>query len=149
MLPTVATLVDTGAWYALADTSDRHHRHARVFYLDNIATGRLLTTDLILAETLSLLTGHLGRAAAQTFWGRLRQVPVHVLAPVDADLEAAWRIGQAYPDQTFSFVDCVSFAIMERLGITDVFAFDTRFLVYRFGVRRERAFRRLPARVSY
>jgi predicted nucleic acid-binding protein len=60
------------------------------------------------------------------------------------DLEAAWHIAQAFPDQPFSFVDCTSFAIMERLGILDAFAFDTHFLVYRFGPDRQRALRRFP-----
>jgi hypothetical protein len=31
---------------------------------------------------------------------------------------------------------------MERLGIDEAFAFDTHFLVYRFGPRRHRAIRR-------
>jgi predicted nucleic acid-binding protein len=33
---------------------------------------------------------------------------------------------------------------MERLGIDEAFAFDSHFLVYRFGPRRQRAIRRLP-----
>lgn len=33
---------------------------------------------------------------------------------------------------------------MERLGINDAFAFDSHFLVYRFGTGRQRAFRRFP-----
>jgi predicted nucleic acid-binding protein len=65
--------------------------------------------------------------------------------PEPVDLEAAWRIAQAYPDQAFSFVDCLSFALMERLGIEEVFAFDAHFLVYRFGPGRRRGFRRVPA----
>jgi len=30
-----------------------------------------------------------------------------------------------YRDKTFSFTDCSSFALMERIGITEVFAFDS------------------------
>ena len=65
-----------------------------------------------------------------------------VLDPVD--LEAAWRIAEAFADQTFSFTDCTSFAIMERLGVADAFAFDRHFLIYRFGPRRDRAFHCWP-----
>lgn len=60
------------------------------------------------------------------------------------DLEAAWRILQGFADQDFSFVDCTSFALMERLGIVDAFAFDDHFLVYRFGADRQYSFRRHP-----
>lgn len=104
-----------------------------------------MTTDLIVAETWTLLCAHLGRAAALTFWETLRitRIPIMTLDPVD--LEAAWRIAQAFPDQAFSFTDCTSFALMERLGVLEAFAFDAHFLVYRFGSRRERAFARWPA----
>jgi uncharacterized protein len=137
-------LVDTGAWYAVADRSDRHHEKARRFFLSEAPRGRLLTTDPIVAETWALLNAHLGRAAALKFWEALRstRIPIVVLEP--ADLEAAWRIVEAFPDQTFSFTHCTSFAIMERLGVHQAFAFDRHFLTYRFGLRRERAFRRWP-----
>jgi predicted nucleic acid-binding protein len=137
-------LVDTGAWYAVADRSDRHHQKARRFYLSEAGRGRLLTTDLIVAETWTLISAHLGRPAALTFWSTLRATRVPILALDPVDLEAAWRIAEAFPDQTFSFTDCTSFAIMERLGVPDAFAFDRHFLVYRFGPRRDRAFQRWP-----
>jgi predicted nucleic acid-binding protein len=137
-------IVDTGAWYALADVSDRHHEEARLFYLAHAPLGRFVTTDLIVAETWTLICSHLDRSAAVTFWDTLRvtRTPVLTLEPVD--LESAWRIVQGCPDQTFSFVDCTSFALMERLGIGDAFAFDAHFLVYRSGPRRDRAWRRFP-----
>jgi predicted nucleic acid-binding protein len=137
-------LVDTGAWYALADTSDRHHQEARGFYAQRAGLTPFLTTDLIMAEALALMHAHLGRPAALTFWGSIRETRVSILTPEPADLEAAWYIAQAYPDQAFSFVDCATFALMERLGIDEVFAFDAHFLVYRFGPGRRRGFRRLP-----
>jgi uncharacterized protein len=57
-----------------------------------------------------------------------------------SDLDAAWRIGEVFPDQDFSMVDRTSFAAMERLGMTRVATFDERFSIYRYGSRRERAF---------
>ena len=137
-------MVDTGAWYAVADRSDRHHLAGRRFYLEQAPLASLVTTDLVVAETWTLLSAHLGRTAALTFWQTLRdtRTPIVTIDPVD--LESAWHIVQAFPDQTFSFVDCTTFAVMQRLGIDEVFAFDQHFLVYRYGTKRQQAFRRLP-----
>lgn len=140
----MSILVDTGAWYALADTADRHHLEARRFYTQRIPRDTLVTTDLIIAETWSLLHAHLGRRQALEFWGALRDTQIAILNALAVDVEAAWRIIQAFPDQTFSFVDCATFAMMERVGIRDAFAFDSHFLVYRYGPDRQRALRRCP-----
>ena len=143
--PFAATMiVDTGAWYAVADASDRHHRVARQFYLEQAPLGAFVTTDLIVAETWALLTAHLGRPAALTFWATLRDTRTPIVTLDAVDLEAAWHIVQTFPDQTFSFVDCTTFAVMQRLGIDEAFAFDSHFLVYRYGTPRQRALRRYP-----
>ena len=141
----MSTFVDTGAWYAVADRSDRHHVAAARFYAERAPVRDLATSDLVVSETWTLLVAHLGRPAALTFWETLRDLQVPILTLDPADLEAAWRIAQAFPDQDFSFTDCTSFALMERRGIEDVFAFDAHFLVYRYGAGRRRAFRRHPA----
>ena len=141
----MSMLVDTGAWYAIADASDRLHERARKFYAEHAGETAFVTTDLILAETMALVTAHLGRSAARTFWGTLRETRIPLLTLEPIDLEAAWHIGHALPDQDFSFVDCTSFAVMERLGIHEAFSFDTHFLVYRFGPNRQKAFRRFPS----
>ncbi len=140
----MSILVDTGAWYAVADGSDRHHDTARRFYAEHAGRTPLVTTDLILAETWTLLTSHLGRQAGLTFWETLRETRTPILTAEQTDLEAAWRIVQAYPDQSFSLVDSTTFAIMERFGISEAFSFDSHFLIYRFGPSHQRAFHRLP-----
>jgi predicted nucleic acid-binding protein len=137
-------IVDTGAWYAIADASDRHHEAASRFYLAQAPEGRFVTTDVIVAESWALISGRLGRLAALTFWETLRETRTPVLTIEASDLESAWHIVHAFPDQTFSFVDCTTFALMARLGVDDAFAFDAHFLVYRFGPGRLRAFRRFP-----
>jgi len=77
-------------------------------------------------------------------WDTLRETRIPIPTADSIDLEAAWRIAQACSDQSFSFVDCVTFAMMERQGLHEAFAFDAHCLVYRFGPARQRAFRRLP-----
>ena len=140
----MSIFVDTGAWYAVVDRSDRHHADAAQHYLSQAGQHRFVTSDLVLAETWSLVASHLGRAEAIRFWEGLRETRTPVLTVEPADLEAAWRIAQAFPDQDFSLTDCTSFALMERLGIVDAFAFDAHFLVYRHGAGRQHAFRRQP-----
>jgi uncharacterized protein len=140
----VSILVDTGAWYAITDTADRHHKQASRFFLDQAPKTSLMTTDLILSETFTLLCSHLGRYSAITFWETLRDTRTPILTIDQVDLEAAWRIIQAFPDQTFSFVDCSTFVLMERLGINEAFTFDTHFLTYRYGPKGQRAFSCFP-----
>jgi predicted nucleic acid-binding protein len=43
-------------------------------------------------------------------------------------------------EQSFSLVDRTSFAMMERLGISKIIAFDDDFVIYRFGPDRRQAF---------
>ena len=141
----MVTLVDTGAWYALADESDRHHRAAREYYETAADHQGLVTTDLIVGETFALLSSHLGRQGALAFWAGLREAQIPVLPITVQEIEAAWHVAQAFSDQSFSFVDCTTFALMERLGVRDAFAFDSHFLVYRYGAPREQSFLRHPA----
>ena len=70
----------------------------------------------------------------------MRQGGARVEFVTPADLEAAWAIGEAFPDQEFSIVDRTSFAAMERLGLSRVASFDDDFAVYRYGRGRTKAF---------
>ncbi|MFQ5521325.1 MAG: hypothetical protein ACE5FK_08005 [Candidatus Methylomirabilia bacterium] len=61
--------------------------------------------------------------ATRTFWGTLRETRIPILTVGRGDLEAAWHIVQAFAEQVFSFVDSTTFALMERRGIHEAFAF--------------------------
>lgn len=133
----MSLFVDTSAWYAAADRSDRSNARAKRVLSRR---ERLLTTDHVLVESWLLLRHRLHRQAAEQFWGRLRS-GVAALEPVTAaDLEAAWAIGRDFPDQDFSIADRTSFAVMRRLGIRRVATFDDDFAVYRYGRERKQAF---------
>lgn len=44
-----------------------------------------------------------------------------------ADVAAAWAVFRKFADKDWSFTDCVSKVVMERLGLTSAFAFDQHF----------------------
>jgi predicted nucleic acid-binding protein len=133
----LSRFVDSSAWYAAADEGDLSNARAR----EILAAGEpLVTTDHVLVETWLLLHHRLGRAAAERFWEGLRAGAAAIELVLAADLEAAWAIGEAFPDQDFSITDRTSFAVMERLGVHRVASFDDDFAVYRFGRDRKKAF---------
>ena len=99
-----------------------------------------MTSDHVLVETWLLLARRLGRHAAERYWESPRAGAVLVEPVSAADLEVAFAIGEAFPDQDFSIVDRTSFAVMQRLGVHRAATFDAHFAVFRFGRGRSRAF---------
>jgi len=129
--------VDTSAFYAAVDRSDREYARAGVL----LATPEpLVTTDHVLVETWLLIQRRMGSVVADTFWEGVHAGGTQVELIERADLNAARRIALTYPNHRFSIVDRTSFAAMERLGLTRVISFDADFSIYRYGPRRDRAF---------
>ena len=96
--------VDTGAWFAAAVPSDPNHPAASRWLAGN--NEPLLTTDYVVAETLTLLRAR----------GEITRALLH-----------AWKIFKRFDDKDWSFTDCTSKAVIERLGVTRAFAFDHHF----------------------
>lgn len=121
-------LVDTSAVYALIDRDDTYHRKA-VSLLRSLPRRGLnpLLTNFIVAESHALLLSRLGAEVARDWL--LRQIwPVERVTHQDE--AGAREIIQRYTDKTFSYTDATSFAVMERLGIQEAFAFDPHFRQY-------------------
>jgi predicted nucleic acid-binding protein len=133
----LSIFVDSSVWFALANARDQFNSRAKSIIRRE---KEHVTTDHIVVETWLLLNSRFHRHAADTFWERIRHGPVHVEHITPADMEAAWAVGEAFPDQAFSVVDRTSFAVMERLGLTRAASFDVDFAVYRYGRNRDRAF---------
>lgn len=129
--------VDSSAFYAAADSSDRSHESTTQV----LGAGEpLVTSDQVLAESWLLLRHRLGRPAANAFWEAIRAGASTVEHVGPADLEVAWMIAQEFEHQDFSLVDMTSFAVMQRIGVLRAATLDDDFAIFRFGRRRERAF---------
>ena len=133
----MSVFVDTSVWFSAVAKGDRSNELAKSI-LQSVS-GHVMT-DHVLAETWVLLKSRFNRAVAETFWETIRHSAVRVEPVTSADLEAAWSIGIAFPDQDFSLVDRTSFAVMERLGITKAASFDEDFAIFRYGRARDKAF---------
>jgi predicted nucleic acid-binding protein len=124
--------VDTGAFFAIENEQDRHHPEALDARDALMSRGeRLLTSDYILDEVYTLIRMRVSHRAAVDFGESIRASRFFRIEPVTtADFEAAWRIFRRYDDKPFSFTDCTSFALMERLKIGGAFAFDRNYREY-------------------
>jgi uncharacterized protein len=133
----LSVFVDSSVWFASVVARDRNNARAKSVLK---AVTEHVTTDHVVVETWLPLNSRYHRQGAERFWDGIRRGSVRVEIATAVDLEAAWAIGEALPDQSFSIVDRTSFAVMERMGITQVATFDQDFAVYRFGRNRDRAF---------
>ena len=120
--------IDTSAFIALRDLKDENYRKAQTF-LQEIKKKRLMlfTTNFIFDEVYTYFRKF--HEVAVEIGEYIRNNPAvityHRISAEDEN--RAWEIAKTYTDKIFSFTDCTSFAICERLGIKDVFAFDDHF----------------------
>jgi hypothetical protein len=123
-----AVFVDTSAFYALADAADQNHRRARTI-LRSLSRARrpLVTSTYVLNEAVTLVRYRLGHAAAVTLGSTLIASRWCRLIDIGEDLRrAGWEIFVKHADQSFSFTDCTSFALMRAMGLAESFTFDQR-----------------------
>jgi predicted nucleic acid-binding protein len=118
--------VDTSAWFAYANRADREHRATK----EAIASfdGRLVTSNFILDETVTLCMYRLGHRAAVALGEMLfnsRTIDLVRLTPEDE--QTAWSLFTERDDKEYSFTDCTSFTLMRRLGLTTAIALDEDF----------------------
>jgi uncharacterized protein len=118
--------VDTGAWYAATVPNDDNHRAAHQWLQVN--TEPLLTSDYVVDETLTLLKmrGHASLSlemGESLFTGELADI----ILITEEDIRQAWRIFRQFHDKDWSFTDCTSKVVMERLHVQQAFSFDHHF----------------------
>jgi len=130
--------VDTSAFLAIENRRDAHHEEALIFR-DAILKARepLVTSDYVLADSYTIIRLRAGHPAAVDFGEDVKASRVLQVEYVTPEiLEVAWQIFKTFSDKEFSFTDCTSFALMERLQINAAFTFDDHFRQYgRFVMR--------------
>jgi len=117
--------LDTSAIFALASRSDPNHAAARRKF-SAIITSELpiVTHNYVLVESLALLQHRLGLATAARFERESQMFDIEWITPdIHAEAARRWSLGT----RKVSFVDEVSFLIMQLRGMRTAFAFDDDF----------------------
>ena len=128
-------LVDTSAYFALANPRDASH-HAMGRVGERLAARRYatFTTNFILAETHALLLTRARREVALKVLTDIEDSANIVVRVSARDERRARAILRSYSDKDFSLTDATSFAVMERLGIQNAFTLDHHFEQYGFTI---------------
>lgn len=131
--PLTRCLVDTSAYFALADQTDANHQSSlRIagWLADNHI--RFVTTNFILAETHALLLSRVSRDVAWQVLFEIDHSSTSIVRISSRDEQRAREILAHYTDKEFSLTDATSFSVMERLDLTHAFSFDRDFGQYGF-----------------
>ena len=117
--------VDTSAWFSAYVPSDP--LHYRVQQLLSVSD-RIVTSDYVLDETVTLLKAHGHVDRALHFGPRLLEGRAAIFEYLQPhDIEQAWIVFSQYRDKEWSFTDCTSFVLMKRLSIVNVVTLDNHF----------------------
>jgi predicted nucleic acid-binding protein len=119
--------VDASALIALADWDDVSHAAAVAAYDDLVANGfALFTTNLAFIQAHSLLTAVLGPDASLSWLERCR-IPIFPVSVEDLDTARSNVASSGAIDES-ALTTAVHLAVLDRLGVSDVFAVERDFL---------------------
>ncbi len=130
--------VDTGFFFALA--SEKDPDHPRVLEVWQGFRGRrlpemLVTTNHVVMECITLTRVRIGHQATVVMGERLYSEKMARIHRASAEDEsAAFEYLKKHRDKEYSAVDCLSFVVMDKLGISEALAVDDDF-THRFVAR--------------
>lgn len=122
--------IDSSFFVALTDRGDRHFKEAEDCFSSQIKEGiLLLTSNFVLAETITRLRYRAGFRYAKEFGEKFRHSKIVETVWVDSHLEEeAWHLFLKYADKELSYVDCLSVANVKLSRIDYVLTFDKHFV---------------------
>lgn len=125
--------VDSSAFFADVVAEDAHHGPARALLDQSVSDGwERVTTNAIVFEIYTLLIkkARNGRALALGLLDDIEAGVCTVVRIGQEDETRAIEILRGHDDKAYSFCDALSFAVMERLGLTEAIAYDRDFQTY-------------------
>jgi predicted nucleic acid-binding protein len=121
-------LFDTSGFFALIDKRDRAHGKAVAWIEAQRQRVRPVTTEWVVGETCTLLVARKRPHLVARFLDYVDSSAALLLVnPGDTLLRAAKAMMRQQPEQSYSFVDCISFCLMKERGIRNAFTTDSHY----------------------
>jgi uncharacterized protein len=121
--------VDSWGWMTLAEPLDRKHAAARQCYENYSRSGRVVTSNYVLDESLTLIFRRLRFDAAYNFSKAVLESSfVTVETVTEARFRSAFELRRRFSDKpNISFTDLTSIVIMTELRMADILTADAHF----------------------
>jgi len=121
--------LDTSYLIAVESADDQHHKAASEHWRSLLKSPRrLVTSSYVLVEVVTLLNNRRSHSKAVELGNNLLSSRLFNVVHVNEELfYEAWRYFQKYKDKRYSLTDCVSFVLMNKLGIEEALTFDKHF----------------------
>lgn len=131
----MSVFVDTGVFYAHHDRDASRHdvgQRALAHVLSSASHGRVVTSDYVFDEAVTLALRRTGRVGAAIELGkRLRgdgyPDAVEILHTSPAHFDHAFEVFETYDDHQLSFTDAMTLALVEGHELDAVLSFDDDF----------------------
>jgi uncharacterized protein len=120
---------DTGYWIALLNPYDDLHDKAKKLS-KSLKSVTIVTSQMVLAEVLNEFSkrGKNFRKITTQFIEQLAQKHDIIIVPqTDQQFQDGLELYKQRPDKQWSLTDCVSFVIMQKMGISEALAYDKHF----------------------
>ncbi|HLA95034.1 MAG TPA: PIN domain-containing protein [Pyrinomonadaceae bacterium] len=126
----ITFFVDASYWVALELKDDQNHKSAQSHWTSlKPSDTKLVTTTYVLDEAVTFLNSRNAHRNAVSLGNSILLSPSIELRHVDENLFfEGWKRFGRYDDKRFSLTDCISFIVMEDLGIHTALSFDSDFV---------------------
>ena len=119
---------------ALFDRSERAHRRVSAAWSTEATAA--VTSDYVFDETVTALKVRVGQKASVAAGEAMLTSPRLSIEPIgDEDRRSAWTIFSTHGDRRWSFTDCTSKVLIDRLECEQVWALDADFRQMGYEVR--------------
>ena len=120
--------VDTGAFLAKEISADQYHTAAvRVWEEAGRRSWQLFSSEHVLDETTTLIARRTTYSWAAEWARDALDSGIEWLRATPEDWNRALRLMEKFADQRVTFTDCLSFVLMRRQNLRQVFGFDRHF----------------------
>src|SRR3972149_2355849 len=117
---------DTSFYIALVNPRDAHHPDALAYMRNH--HGRVTTTDYVLIEVGNWLSQTDDRPSFIALMRQLETDPELSVVPGSHDLfEQGYELYKTRADKAWSLTDCISFVVMEQMGLSEALTADRHF----------------------
>jgi predicted nucleic acid-binding protein len=122
------TPVFADASYYIALLSPRDQHHSDAVRVSSALRQTIVVTEFVLIELANALADVESRERALGLWENLRRDSNTTIVPASSELVTRGvKLYGDRLDKEWSLIDCISFVVMEELGITDALTADHHF----------------------